>query len=54
MDSFLSDAREFLPILLQGVWLTILITAGSLVVSTVFALVATVLTFSSVAKRTGR
>lgn len=39
MDSFLSDAREFLPILLQGVWLTILITAGSLVVSTVLGLV---------------
>ncbi len=39
MDSFLSDAREFMPILLQGVGLTILITAGSLVVSTALGLV---------------
>ncbi|SFV11911.1 amino acid ABC transporter membrane protein, PAAT family [Methylobacterium sp. 174MFSha1.1] len=39
MDGFLSDAREFVPILLQGVWLTILITVGSLVVSTALGLV---------------
>ncbi|WP_407528853.1 amino acid ABC transporter permease [Methylobacterium oryzisoli] len=39
MESFLADAREFLPILLQGVQLTILITVGSLVVSTALGLV---------------
>lgn len=39
MSGFLSDAREFMPILLQGVGLTILITAGSLVVSTALGLV---------------
>jgi polar amino acid transport system permease protein len=48
MDSFLSDAREFLPILLQGVWLTILITAGSLVVSTVLGLVWAMMRVSGV------
>src|SRR6202158_6321150 len=30
MQNFLRDATEFLPILLQGVWLTILVTVGSL------------------------
>lgn len=39
MQKFLSDAVEFLPILLQGVWLTILVTIGSLVLSTVLGLV---------------
>ncbi|MBY0298020.1 MAG: amino acid ABC transporter permease [Methylobacterium sp.] len=39
MESFLADAREFVPILLQGVQLTILITVGSLVVSTALGLV---------------
>ena len=48
MDSFLSDAREFVPILLQGVWLTILITAGSLVVSTALGLVWAMMRVSGV------
>ncbi|AWN48315.1 amino acid ABC transporter permease [Methylobacterium terrae] len=48
MDSFLADAREFVPILLQGVWLTILITAGSLVVSTALGLVWAMMRVSGV------
>jgi polar amino acid transport system permease protein len=39
MQKFLSDALEFVPILLQGVWLTVLVTIGSLVLSTVLGLV---------------
>jgi polar amino acid transport system permease protein len=39
MAKFLADAREFLPILLQGVWLTIVVTAGSLVLSTLLGMV---------------
>jgi polar amino acid transport system permease protein len=39
MTKFLADAREFLPILLQGVWLTIVVTSGSLVLSTLLGLV---------------
>ena len=39
MTKFLADAREFLPILLQGVWLTIVVTAGSLVLSTLLGMV---------------
>jgi polar amino acid transport system permease protein len=31
MQKFLHDSTEFLPILLQGVWLTILVTLGSLI-----------------------
>jgi polar amino acid transport system permease protein len=38
MQKFLSDAVEFLPILMQGVWLTILVTIGSLALSTVLGL----------------
>jgi polar amino acid transport system permease protein len=38
MEKFLRDATEFLPILLQGVGLTILITLGSLILSTVLGL----------------
>ena len=38
MQKFLADAREFLPILLQGVWLTIVVTAGSLVLSTLLGM----------------
>ncbi|TNC07827.1 amino acid ABC transporter permease [Methylobacterium terricola] len=48
MDSFLADAREFVPILLQGVWLTVLITAGSLVVSTALGLVWAMMRVSGV------
>jgi len=39
MTKFLADAREFLPILLQGLWLTIVVTVGSLVLSTVLGMV---------------
>ncbi len=39
MQKFLSDAQEFLPILMQGVVLTVLVTLGSLVLSTVLGLV---------------
>ena len=38
MQKFFSDAVEFFPILLQGVWLTILVTIGSLALSTVLGL----------------
>jgi polar amino acid transport system permease protein len=39
MTKFLADAREFLPILLQGVWLTIVVTACSLILSTLLGMV---------------
>ena len=39
MEKFLRDATEFFPILLQGVGLTILVTLGSLVLSTILGLV---------------
>lgn len=38
MQQFLSDAVEFLPILMQGVKLTVIITIGSLVLSTILGL----------------
>ncbi|QOZ27801.1 amino acid ABC transporter permease [Bradyrhizobium sp. CCBAU 51753] len=39
MQKFFHDAVEFVPILLQGVWLTIVVTIGSLLLSTVLGLV---------------
>jgi polar amino acid transport system permease protein len=39
MTKLLADLREFFPILLQGVWLTIVVTAGSLVLSTLLGMV---------------
>ena len=39
MAKFLADAREFLPILLQGLWLTIVVTVGSLILSTLLGMV---------------
>ena len=39
MQKFLGDAAEFLPILLQGVGLTIFVTLGSLLLSTILGLV---------------
>ena len=39
MDQFLKDSAEFLPILLQGVRLTILVSLGSLVLSTLLGLI---------------
>jgi len=38
MEHFLTDSAEFLPILLKGVWLTILVSLGSLVLSTILGL----------------
>src|SRR3954466_16053567 len=38
MQNFLRDTAEFLPILLQGVWLTVVVTIGSLLLSTVLGL----------------
>ena len=38
MQKFFSDAVEFFPILLQGVWLTVVVTIGSLLLSTVLGL----------------
>jgi polar amino acid transport system permease protein len=39
VGDFLKQSVEFLPILAQGLWLTILVTAGSFVLSTVLGLV---------------
>ncbi len=39
MQRFFTDAAEYLPILMQGVGLTILVTIGSLILSTVLGLV---------------
>jgi polar amino acid transport system permease protein len=39
MEKFFADAHEFLPILLQGVWLTIVVTACSLLLSTLLGMV---------------
>ncbi len=39
MQNFFNDAVEFTPILMEGVWATILVTLGSLVLSTLFGLV---------------
>jgi polar amino acid transport system permease protein len=39
MLQFLHNAREFMPILLQGAWLTIQVTLGSLALSTLLGLV---------------
>lgn len=39
MQNFWKDAVEFTPILLQGAWATILVTLGSLALSTVLGLV---------------
>ncbi|HEY0293727.1 MAG TPA: amino acid ABC transporter permease, partial [Bordetella sp.] len=39
MMEFFNDAVEYLPVLLQGVKLTILVTLGSLVLSTLLGLV---------------
>ena len=48
MQKFLGDAAEFLPILLQGVGLTILVTLGSLILSTILGLVWALLRVSEV------
>ena len=48
MARFLADSREFLPILLQGLWLTILVTAGSLALSTLLGLIWALMRVSGV------
>jgi len=48
MEKFLRDAAEFLPILLQGVGLTIVVTIGSLILSTFLGLVWALLRVSGV------
>jgi len=48
MAKFSSDAHEFLPILLQGLWLTILVTAGSLLLSTLLGLIWALMRVSAV------
>lgn len=53
MQSFLRDAAEFLPILLQGVGLTLVVTFGALVLSTVLGLVWAVLRVSGIGVLSG-
>ncbi len=53
MDHFLSDTFEFMPILLLGVKLTILVTLGSLALSTVLGLVWALLRVSGIGVLTG-
>lgn len=48
MPLFFEHAREYLPILLQGAWLTVLVTAGSLVLSTLLGLVWAVMRVSGI------
>jgi len=48
MQRFLTDAVEFLPILLQGVALTIIVTIGSLMLSTVLGLIWALMRVSTV------
>ena len=53
MQRFLSDSVEFMPILLLGVKLTIVVTIGSLFISTVLGLVWALLRVSGVAVLSG-
>ena len=53
MQNFLRDAGEFLPILLQGVWLTVVVTIGSLLLSTVLGLLWALMRVSGVAVLSG-
>jgi polar amino acid transport system permease protein len=48
IEGFLADTREFLPILAQGLGLTVLVTLGALVLSTGLGLVWAVLRVSGV------
>ena len=53
MQHFLRDATEFLPILLQGVWLTIIVTVGSLILSTILGMVWAMMRVSGVRALSG-
>ena len=48
MDSFLKQSAEFLPILMQGLRLTIIVTVGSLVLSTLLGIVLALMRVSGV------
>jgi polar amino acid transport system permease protein len=48
MQTFLRDATEFLPILLQGLQLTIIVTIGSLIVSTILGIVLAMMRVSGI------
>ena len=48
MQGFLRDATEYLPILLQGVALTIIVTVGSLILSTLLGLIWALMRVSGV------
>src|ERR1043166_4639815 len=48
MERFLRDATEFLPILMQGVALTIIVTIGSLILSTLLGMVWALMRVSGV------
>jgi polar amino acid transport system permease protein len=53
MQNFLRDATEFMPILLQGVGLTILVTIGSLILSTILGLLWALMRVSGVRALSG-
>ncbi|MCA6125665.1 amino acid ABC transporter permease [Bradyrhizobium sp. WSM 1704] len=53
MQKFFHDAVEFVPILLQGVWLTVVVTIGSLLLSTVLGLVWALMRVSGIGFFTG-
>ncbi|QOZ32292.1 amino acid ABC transporter permease [Bradyrhizobium sp. CCBAU 53421] len=53
MQKFFHDAVEFVPILLQGVWLTIVVTVGSLLLSTVLGLAWALMRVSGIRILTG-
>ena len=48
MDSFLKQSAEFLPILMQGLRLTVIVTVGSLALSTALGLVWALMRVSGV------
>ncbi|SAI57312.1 inner membrane component of binding-protein-dependent transport system [Bordetella ansorpii] len=48
MTQFFNDAAQFLPILLQGAWLTVVVAAGSLIFSTLLGLVWALMRVSNI------
>src|ERR1700739_2917575 len=53
MDKFWRDAVEFVPILMNGVALTVIVTLGSLVLSTLLGLVWALMRVSGIAVLSG-
>lgn len=49
MNDFVKQAIEFLPILAQGLWLTIVVTIGSFILSTILGLVWALMRVSGIA-----